>query len=259
MNIVAIIPARHASTRLPGKPLCDILGKPMIQHVYERAREARSLGRVLVATDDERILAAVQAFGGEAVMTPAHCASGTDRIAVAAAGIAADVVVNVQGDEPLLDPRAIDAAVAPVRDDDACRLATLSVPLTDPREMLSPDVVKVVCDARGDALYFSRSPLPFVRLGAGTSAADSARAAVERGAARKHVGLYVYRRDALLRLAALPPSPLEQAEGLEQLRALQAGMRIRVVPVDDAGGIAVDTEDDLRRVRERLRAVSTRS
>ncbi|MGE0455733.1 MAG: 3-deoxy-manno-octulosonate cytidylyltransferase [Vicinamibacteria bacterium] len=257
MNIVAIIPARHASTRLPGKPLCDILGKPMIQHVYERAREARSLGRVLVATDDERILAAVRGFGGEAVMTPADCASGTDRVAAAAAGIAADVVVNVQGDEPLLDPRAIDAAVAPVRDD-ACEMATLSAPLTDLSEMLSPDVVKLVCDARGDALYFSRSPLPFVRLGAATSAADSARAAIDRGVARKHVGLYVYRRDALLRLAALGPSPLEQAEGLEQLRALQAGFRIRVVPVAEAGGIAVDTEDDLRRVRERLRAVPTR-
>lgn len=231
----------------------------MIQHVYERAREARSLGRVLVATDDERILAAVRGFGGEAVMTPADCASGTDRIAVAAAGIPADVVVNVQGDEPMLDPRAIDAAVAPLREDAACQVATLSVPLTDLREMLSSDVVKVVCDARGDALYFSRSPLPFVRLGAGTGAEDSARAAVERGVARKHVGLYVYRRDALLRLAGLPPSPLEQAEGLEQLRALQAGIRIRVVPVAEAGGIAVDTEDDLRRVRERLRAVPTRS
>jgi len=258
LNIVAIIPARHASTRLPGKPLCDILGKPMIQHVYERAREARSLGRVLVATDDERILAAVQGFGGEAVMTPADCASGSDRIAVAAAAIAADVVVNLQGDEPMLDPAAIDAAVAPVRDD-GCEMATLSLPLTDLREMLSPDVVKLVCDARGDALYFSRSPLPFVRQGAGTSAEQSARAAVEQGLARKHVGLYVYRRDALLRLAALPPSPLEQAEGLEQLRALQAGVRIRVVPIDGPGGIAVDTEDDLRRVRERLRAVPTRS
>jgi len=258
LNIVAIIPARHASSRLPGKPLCDILGKPMIQHVYERAREATSLGRVLVATDDERILAAVRSFGGEAVMTPADCASGSDRIAVAAAEISADVIVNVQGDEPMLDPRAIDAAVAPVRDE-ACEMATLSAPLTDLREMLSPDVVKLVCDGRGDALYFSRSPLPFVRLGAGTSAADSARAAVERGLARKHVGLYVYRRDALLRLAALPPSPLEQAEGLEQLRALQAGIRIRVVQMAEAAGIAVDTEDDLRRVRERLRAVPTRS
>jgi 3-deoxy-manno-octulosonate cytidylyltransferase (CMP-KDO synthetase) len=258
LNIVAIIPARHASSRLPGKPLCDILGKPMIQHVYERAREARSLGRVLVATDDLRILEAVRGFGGEAVMTPADCASGTDRIAVAAAGIPADVLVNVQGDEPLVDPRAIDAAVAPVRDD-ACEMATLSLPLTDVREMLSPDVVKLVCDARGDALYFSRSPLPFVRQGARTGAEESARAAVEGGLARKHVGLYVYRRDTLLRLAALPPSPLEQAEGLEQLRALQAGIRIRVVPVEGPGGIAVDTEDDLRRVRERLRASPTRS
>jgi 3-deoxy-manno-octulosonate cytidylyltransferase (CMP-KDO synthetase) len=252
LAIVAIIPARFASTRLPGKPLSDIHGKTMIERVYERARAARRVERVLVATDDERIASAVRRFGGEVVMTsPAH-ATGTDRLAEAATTIDADIVVNVQGDEPLLDPTGIDAAAEALVADPSLPLSTLSVPLRSAEEMLLPSVVKVVADTFGNALYFSRSPIPHVRLGAGGDPRAAASAAVSRGLARKHVGLYAYRREALLLFASLPPSPLEEAEGLEQLRALHHGMRIRVVPVDGEGGPAVDTPEDLERVRALL-------
>jgi 3-deoxy-manno-octulosonate cytidylyltransferase (CMP-KDO synthetase) len=251
LAIVAIIPARFGSTRLPGKPLSDIHGRPLIQHVHERVRRARGLDRVLVATDDERISAAVRSFGGEAVMTSRSHATGTDRLAEAAAATAADIVVNVQGDEPLLDPAFIEAALGPFADDAELPMSTVSLPLHDVDEMLSPHVVKVVTDARGDALYFSRSPIPHLR-GAGDPR-RAAEEAVRQGLARKHVGLYAYRREALLRFASLPPSPLEEAEGLEQLRALHHGMRIRVVDVDGEGGVAVDTPQDLERVRDLLR------
>lgn len=252
LAIVAIIPARFASTRLPGKPLSDIHGKTMIERVHGRARAAATVDRVLVATDDERIAAAVRGFGGEAVMTSPLHATGTDRLAEAARGIEAEVVVNVQGDEPMLDPAGIDAAVRALLDDPSLPMATLSLPLRSAEEMLAPSVVKVVADARGDALYFSRSPIPHVRLGASSDPRAAAEAAVARALARKHVGLYAYRREALLRFASLDPSPLEQAEGLEQLRALHHGMRIRVVPVDGEGGVAVDTPEDLERVRALL-------
>lgn len=250
MAIVAIIPARFGSTRLPGKPLSDIHGRPMIQHVHERAARARTIDRVLVATDDERIASVVRGFGGHAVMTsPAH-ATGTDRLAEAAEREAdADVVVNVQGDEPMLDPDGIDAAVAPLLAEPAVAMSTLSLPLTDPAEMAAAGVVKVVTDARGDALYFSRSPIPHVRLDPPGDELARAREAVRRGIARKHVGLYVYRRETLARLAALPRSPLEDAEGLEQLRAMHHGIRIRVVPFAGDAGAAVDTPSDLERVR----------
>jgi 3-deoxy-manno-octulosonate cytidylyltransferase (CMP-KDO synthetase) len=254
LAIVAIIPARFGSTRLPGKPLSDIHGKPMIQHVHERVSRARGLDRVLVATDDERIAAAVSAFGGEAVMTSTRHATGTDRLAEAVARTDAAIVVNVQGDEPLVDPAGIEAALRPLREDPAVAMSTLSLPLTDVDEMLSPAVVKVVTDAAGDALYFSRSPIPHVRQGPGGDARRAAAEAVEKGLARKHVGLYVYRREALLRIAALPMAPLEEAEGLEQLRALHHGIRIRVVPVAGDGGQAVDTLQDLERVRALLAA-----
>lgn len=252
MAIVAIIPARFASTRLPGKPLSDIHGKPMIQHVYERARAARGPSRVLVATDDERVAAAVRGFGGEAVMTSPLHETGTDRLAEAVRGTDAEIVVNVQGDEPMLDPRGIELALAPLLEEPALEIATLSLPLAGADEMLSSAVVKVVTDARGDALYFSRSPIPFVRLGAATEPRAAAAAAVAQGLARKHVGLYVYRRAALLRFAGLPPSELERAEGLEQLRALQHGMRIRVVAASGEAAVAVDTAEDLERVRALL-------
>jgi 3-deoxy-manno-octulosonate cytidylyltransferase (CMP-KDO synthetase) len=257
LGIVAIIPARFGSTRLPGKPLSTIHGKPMVQHVWERARAARSVDRVLVATDDDRIADVVRGFGGEVAMTSSAHATGTDRLAEAAAGIDADIVVNVQGDEPMLDAALIDGMVEPLRADAGLPMSTVSLPLTDAEEMLSFAVVKVVTDARGDALYFSRSPIPFVRdsvdllrdaqRGEGLRAA--AVQAVARGLARKHVGLYAYRREALLRFASLAPSPLEQAESLEQLRALHHGIRIRVVPMEGRSGVAVDTPQDLERVR----------
>ena len=252
MPIVAIIPARYASTRLPGKPLCDILGKPMIQHVYERARRAH-VDRVLVATDDERIARVVRAFGGEALMTsPAH-RTGTDRLAEALESVEADIVVNVQGDEPLIDPEHIDAALAPLRADPAVEMATLAAPLRDAEEFFAQDVVKLVCDVRGNALYFSRSPIPCVRVGP----AEHARTAIERGLAWRHIGLYAYRRATLLRLASLPPAALEEAEALEQLRALTNGIRIRVVPVSGTPGVAVDTPQDLERARVLMAHIST--
>ncbi len=252
LAIVAIIPARFGSTRLPGKPLSDIHGRTMIERVYDRARAATTVDRVVVATDDERIARVVRGFGGEAVMTSPGHPTGTDRLAEAARGIAADVVVNVQGDEPMVDPAGIDAAARALLDDTSLPMATLSVPLRTVEEMLAPSVVKVVADAGGNALYFSRSPIPHVRGGAAGDLRAAAEAAVARGLARKHVGLYAYRREALLRFASLPPSPLEEAEGLEQLRALHHGMRIRVVPVDGEGGVAVDTPEDLERVRTLL-------
>lgn len=247
MPVVAIIPARYASTRLPGKPLSDIQGKPLIQHVYERALGARSVTRVLVATDDERIATTVRAFGGQCVMTSALHQSGTDRLAEAAQTSDESIVVNVQGDEPLLDPEALDAAVAALQQDATVPIATLSAPLRDVDEFLASQVVKVVTDARGDALYFSRSPIPYLR-DPGPDRHTALAAAVTEGLARKHIGLYVYRREALLRFASLPPAPLELAEGLEQLRALHHGMRIRVVRWHEAG-VAVDTPQDLEHVR----------
>jgi len=250
LAIVAIIPARYGSTRLPGKPLSDIHGKTLIERVHERVRGATTLDRILVATDDERIAAAVRGFGGEVRLTsPAH-PTGTDRLAEAARALEAEIVVNVQGDEPMLDPAGIDAAVRALTDDPRLEMATLSLPLRDAEEMLSSSVVKVVTDGEGNALYFSRSPIPFVRRG--PSAALAAAAAVATGLARKHVGLYAYRRATLARLASLPKSALEEAEELEQLRALHHGIRIRVVPMEGEGGPAVDTPQDLERVRALL-------
>jgi 3-deoxy-manno-octulosonate cytidylyltransferase (CMP-KDO synthetase) len=250
--IVAIIPARFASTRLPGKPLAEIHGKTLVQRVWERARAARRPSRVVVATDDERIASVVRGFGGEAVMTSPDHPTGTDRLAEAARALGAGIVVNVQGDEPMLDPAGVDAAVDALCEDGTADMSTLSVPLASAAEMLSSTVVKVVADGRGHALYFSRAPIPHVRCGASSDPVASAEAAVARGLARKHVGLYAYRRAALLRFASLPPSPLEEAEGLEQLRALHHGLRIRVVAVESEGGIAVDTPEDLERVRALL-------
>ena len=252
MAIVAIIPARYASTRLPGKPLSDIHGKTLIQRVHERVRGATTLDRVVVATDDERIAAVVRGFGGEVILTSPHHPTGTDRLAEAARTIDSDIVVNVQGDEPMLDPAGIDAAVRALTGGPGLPMATLSLPLVDVEEMLSPSVVKVVTDAARNALYFSRSPIPFVRLGGPLDLRAAAEEAIARRLARKHVGLYAYRREALRHFASLPPSPLEEAEGLEQLRALHHGMRIRVVPMDGQSGVAVDTPRDLERVRALL-------
>jgi 3-deoxy-manno-octulosonate cytidylyltransferase (CMP-KDO synthetase) len=253
LAIVAIIPARFGSTRLPGKPLSDIHGRPMVQWVHECVRRARRVDRILVATDDARIADAVARFGGTAVMTSSAHATGTDRLAEAAGRTDADVVVNVQGDEPMLDPALVDAVVGPLLDDPSLPMSTVSLPLRRPEEMLSPTVVKVVADARGRALYFSRSPIPVVRDGGAPDLPAAALRAVSAGLARKHVGLYAYRRDALLRIAALPPAPLETAEGLEQLRALHHGLAIQVVPCEGESGRAVDTPEDLQAVRDLLK------
>jgi 3-deoxy-manno-octulosonate cytidylyltransferase (CMP-KDO synthetase) len=234
MRVAIVIPARFASTRLPGKPLLRDTGKYLIQHVYERAREATRAGEVVVATDDERILAAVNGFGGRAAMTRADHASGTDRVAEVAAGLAADVIVNVQGDEPQLDPGAIDLLAELMRG--GADMATLAVPLADADAYRNPNVVKVVCDDRGRALLFSRSPIPFVRDGEPDFGARPARFL-------QHLGVYAYRRDFLLRLAATPPHPLEESEKLEQLRVLGTGGTIGVGVVAHAHR-GVDTPAD---------------
>lgn len=238
---IVVIPARLASERLPEKPLADICGKPMVVRVLERARAARGIERAVVATDAERIAAAVRAAGGEAVMTPADCASGSDRCAHAARALGpAEVVVNVQGDEPLLEPAAIETLLGAF-DDPAVEMATLARPLA-PGEYENPNVVKLVRDARGDALYFSRAPIPHRRGGSVPAEA------------RAHVGIYAFRADFLQRFTRLSPTPLEQAEKLEQLRALEHGHRIRVI--DTAyRAIGVDTPEDLERVRALVAAM----
>jgi len=241
-RVVVIIPARYESTRLPGKPLADLNGQPMIQRVYDRAARVRDVARVVVATDDERIRAAVAGFGGDVVMTSAAHRTGTDRIAEVAQSLDADIVVNVQGDLPLLDPAVVDAAVAPLRDDPGLPMATIKTAIRTREERDNPNVVKVVTDRDGYALYFSRHALPYHRDGDGRG-----------GLGYKHIGLYVYRRDFLLSLAQLAPTPLEQAEQLEQLRVLEWGFRIRVAEVDTAS-IEVDTARDLQRAREQLTA-----
>lgn len=235
MRVAIVIPARFASSRLPGKPLLRDTGKYLIQHVYERAREAACAADVIVATDDDRIFAAVREFGGRPVMTREDHPSGTDRVAEVAAHLAADVVINLQGDEPQLDPHAIDLLADLMRDGRA-DMATLAVPLADADSYRSPNVVKVVCDARGRALYFSRSPIPMVRDGEPDFAARPARFL-------QHVGVYAYRRDFLLRIAGEPPHPLEQSEKLEQLRVLGTGGTITVGLVERAHR-GVDTPAD---------------
>jgi len=255
VSVVVIIPARYASTRLPGKVLADIAGKPMIAHVLRRAQEARGVDRVLVATDDERIAAAVEASGGDAVMTRSDHASGTDRIAEVARELAADIVVNVQGDLPMLEPSYVEAAVSALEGADGAGggreapvMSTLATPLAA-EERERDQVVKVVCDRRGDALYFSRSPIPWRdRSGAGGNGSSGA-------AALRHIGLYAYRRPFLLELARLEPTPLERSERLEQLRVLEHGFRCRVAIVEASESmIEVDTPEDLERIR-RLFAV----
>jgi 3-deoxy-manno-octulosonate cytidylyltransferase (CMP-KDO synthetase) len=211
----------------------------MVEHVYQRASEARSVGVVLVATDDRRIFDAVEAFGGRAHMTSSRHASGTDRLAEIAAGLNCDLVVNVQGDEPLLHPSMIDAAIEPFYGDPALQMATLRRRISDPEDLHNPNVTKVVVDRDGFALYFSRAPIPFTREGCPAAPAW------------RHIGLYVYRRDCLLRLTALPPTAMERSEALEQLRAIEHGIRIRTVETQ-YDSIGVDTPEDLERVRQMI-------
>jgi 3-deoxy-manno-octulosonate cytidylyltransferase (CMP-KDO synthetase) len=238
---VAIIPARYQSTRLPGKALEQIAGRPMIEHVYRRATEAASVDEVLVATDDDRIAEAVSAFGGTAVMTEPVHPSGSDRIAEVARHLACEVIVNVQGDEPLIAPEAIESAARRLVEHPGDLMSTLRRRLAGAEDFVNPAVVKLVVDTAGYALYFSRAPIPFTRPGH------------REPPVWAHLGLYAYRREFLLRLAALTPSPLEQAEGLEQLRVLEHGYRIATVETT-AETIGVDTPEDLARVRRRIEA-----
>jgi 3-deoxy-manno-octulosonate cytidylyltransferase (CMP-KDO synthetase) len=238
-RVVAVIPARYGSTRFPGKPLAELAGKPIIQHAATRTARAKLVDRVVVATDDERIYRCVVGFGGEAIMTSKEHPTGTDRIGEAIAGIECDIVVNVQGDEPAVDPGAVDAAVTPLIDDGSLVMSTLAAPIQDRKELLSPHVVKVVVDARGFALYFSRSPIPGDR--SEVHDIDS------RTPYKKHIGLYVFRRDFLGAFISLKRTPLECAEELEQLRALENGYRIRVVDTE-AFSVGVDTPEDLERL-----------
>lgn len=251
---VAVVPARFASNRLPGKPLLEIAGKPMICWVVERAQAAQSVARVIVATDDQRVFDAVDGAGYEAMMTREDHASGTDRLAEVAERINAEIIVNVQGDEPLIAGETIDRAVAALLEDDSCVMATTWEPIADAADILSPDVVKVVLDDSDHALYFSRSPVPYPREAArryGSLEAALGNEPELLTSFRKHTGLYVYRRDFLLKFASWPQSSLERLESLEQLRALEHGIKIKVVESYGVS-IGVDTADDLERVRELL-------
>jgi 3-deoxy-manno-octulosonate cytidylyltransferase (CMP-KDO synthetase) len=240
-SILAVIPARYQSSRFPGKPLARLLGQPMIAHVLTRTRQARLVDAVVVATDDARIAAAVRDAGGDAVMTSPTHLTGTDRLAEVAATLPCRVLVNVQGDEPLIDPAVIDAVIAPMLAPHPPAMATACRTVRDRDEFLSPHAVKVVRNTAGDALYFSRAPIPAQREPGAAVPAE----------ARIHLGLYAYQRDVLCRLAAAPVSPLEAVESLEQLRALAAGDRIHVVETE-YHSVGVDTPEDLERVRQYL-------
>ncbi|MGQ9880128.1 MAG: 3-deoxy-manno-octulosonate cytidylyltransferase [Armatimonadota bacterium] len=235
MEVVGIIPARLAAVRLPNKPLLDIAGKPMIWWVWHHAKQAKTLSEVMVATPDGQIAEVVRAFGGIAVLTSPRHRSGTERLAEVAQGLSAEIIVNVQGDEPLMPPENIDAVARPLIDDSSLVMSSLMCPATE-EEKDKPTAVKVVVDRAGNALYFSRSRIPYPR--------DPSAPAV----VYKHLGIYAYRRDFLLRYASMEPTPLEQMEMLEQLRVLENGYRIRMVCVEQTS-IGVDTVEDLERVR----------
>jgi 3-deoxy-manno-octulosonate cytidylyltransferase (CMP-KDO synthetase) len=242
LSIVAVIPARYASTRLPGKVLADLDGHPMIEHVYRRAKASGVVSDVIVATDDLRVATRVHDFGGKVKLTKPTHETGTDRLAEVAASLDCDVVVNVQGDEPLVDPGAIAELVAPFARDAGVQMTTLFRRIHEPAELNNPNVVKVVIDRGGYALYFSRAPIPHLRD--------------PRGGwppLYRHIGLYAYRRSTLLVLANLEPTPLERAESLEQLRALEHGIRIKTVETHYES-FEVNTPDDLEQVRRLMTA-----
>lgn len=240
-QVVVVIPSRYAATRLPGKPLVNLAGKPMVQRVYEQAKLAQTVHRVLVATDDQRIVDAVLAFGGEARMTRSDHRTGTERIAEVAAHEAGDVFVNVQGDEPLIDPVAVDTAVAALLEDPPAQIATVATPIRHVPDIMDPNVVKTVLDFDSNALYFSRAPIPWVR--------DTPQKVHVKY--WKHLGLYVFQRDALLEYPTLPQGELEKIEQLEQLRWLENGWKIRVAEVEH-DAVSVDAPEDVTRVEKLL-------
>jgi len=234
VRVLAVIPARYGASRFPGKPLAPLWGKPMLQHVWERARAARGIDRLVIATDDERIAAAARGFGAEVEMTSAECASGTDRVAeVARRSPGFAIVLNLQGDEPELDPEAVSTLVAGMRAEPGVRMATLAHRESDPASLAAADVVKVAVDAEGWALYFSREPAP-----------------PEAGSPLRHVGVYGFARDFLLEFASWPPGEREKAERLEQLRAVERGVRIRVYTAARAFA-GVDTPEQLAALERR--------
>jgi 3-deoxy-manno-octulosonate cytidylyltransferase (CMP-KDO synthetase) len=241
-NVVVVIPARYASTRLPGKPLVSLAGKPMVQWVYERAKQAQTVHRVLVATDDKRILDVVQSFGGETRMTRGDHRTGTERIAEVAAREAGDIFVNVQGDEPLIDPAAIDIAVGALLEEPPAQISTVATPIRHAGDIMDPNVVKAVLDFDGYALYFSRAPVPWLRDTQGKRHVKY----------WKHLGLYGFQREALLEYPTLPHGELEVIEQLEQLRWLENGWRIRVAEVPH-DAVSVDVPEDVARVEKLLK------
>lgn len=258
MSAIVVIPARYASTRFPGKPLALLKGMPLIQHVYQNSLNARLASEVIVATDSETIFETVMSFGGKAVITSPDHQSGTDRIAEVAAAMNCDIMVNVQGDEPLIRPEMIDAVIS-VLDDNRASLGTLAIPIRDSREIFDPNVVKVVFDAEGFAWYFSRAPIPYHRDEWNDPLAQSremrAKSDLVVRDCFKHVGIYSYRRDVLLKLSSLPPARLELIEKLEQLRAIENGFRIKVRETSFET-IGVDTPQDLERVEQCLNSSS---
>jgi 3-deoxy-manno-octulosonate cytidylyltransferase (CMP-KDO synthetase) len=260
VEVVALIPSRYGSTRFPGKPLALLRGKPMIQHVYEHTCRVRGLARVLVATDDDRIAHAVRTIGGEVAMTRADHPTGTDRLAEVAQGLTADIIVNVQGDLPFFPPSLVEDAVAALRCAPAAVMATVKTPIHDLTEWQNINVVKVVTDREGYALYFSRSPIPYVRDQREEFQVPSSKFQVPNPKSQiptpsafgyRHIGLYVYRRDFLLTFPQLARTPLEQSEQLEQLRVLEWGYRI-VVSETERPTVEVDTPEDLQRAEEAL-------
>jgi len=253
VRAVGVIPARYGSTRLPGKPLADICGKPLIQRVYERAAASGALDRLVVATDDDRIVEAVRSFGGEAVLTSPDHPDGTSRVAEAASRFDGDIVLNIQGDEPLLDPVMVGEAVALLAEDESALSATLCVPLA-PSLLHDPAAVKVVFDLRGFAIYFSRSPIPYLRHSSRFEA--DFRPWMEPGQLglfKRHLGIYAYRPAALQTFTGMAPHPLERIEMLEQLRALAAGLAIGVAQTPHLS-LGVDTPEDVAPVEALLKA-----
>jgi 3-deoxy-manno-octulosonate cytidylyltransferase (CMP-KDO synthetase) len=249
VKISAVIPARYGSTRFEGKPLADILGKPMIQYVYEGVRQSKLIDEVIVATDDQRILEAVKSFGGNAVITSPTHSTGTDRVAEVARKLKSEIIVNVQGDEPLIRGTIIDHAIRPLLTDETVPMSTLITRIEEVKDWLNPHIVKVVVNQKNFALYFSRSPIPFPRdLNIGRL--ESHPFGTDRPLPKKvfkHIGVYVFRRQFLLHFSKMKPTPLEKLEKLEQLRALENGYSIKVTPVDYEP-ICVDTPEDLQKV-----------
>ncbi len=245
-KIIGVIPARYRSTRFPGKPLADILGKPMIQWVYENAKSSRLINYVIIATDDERILNSAKSFGADAIMTPPDIPTGTDRVAYSIKEFDADIVVNIQGDEPLMSADMIDSAIEPFLKEEKFEISTLAVKINNAETLFNPNVVKVVFDKNNYALYFSRSPIPFCRD------ARNKDEWLMLGDYYKHIGIYVYTRDSLFKFVALKRSKLEEIEKLEQLRALENGMKIKVV-ITDKDTIGIDTQSDLEKVIQILK------